>query len=152
MLMEVELHRSLVPMWQQNLEFQVSNHALTMELTAFHALDQGPRNLFPQVSDDWEDPHGFEAGPTIDRRGPVTGSYTEIHVDDSPSNVLCPETSTDLPNRHVVGQLGATSSAQPIPRTHMCGRGGHRSSWDGQPPFDPQRFFGQVSTVLLTDL
>ena len=26
----------------------------------------------------------------------------------------------------------------------MCGQGGLRASWDVQPPFDPQRFFGQV--------
>ena len=47
-LMEAELQRHLAPMWQQNLEFQASNHALTMELTALHALDQGPRDLFPR--------------------------------------------------------------------------------------------------------
>ena len=143
-LMEAELQRRLVPIQQKNLEYQASNHALAMELTALHALDQGPRDLFPQASDGWEDPRGFEAGSAIDRRGPPAGSYTEMRVDGRPSNVSFPAASTALPNRRVVGQMGAASSAQPIPRAHMRGRGGHRSSWDGQPPFDLQRSFGQV--------
>ena len=74
----------------------------------------------------------------------MAGSYTEIRVDDRPNNVSFAGASTPLPNRHVVGQLGTTSSAQPIPRSHRRGRGGYRSSWDSQLPFDPQRFFGQV--------
>jgi hypothetical protein len=115
-----------------------------MELTTLDALDQGPWDLFPQASDDWEDPRGFDAGPGIDRRGTAAGSYTEIRVDGRPSNISFPEASTALPNRRVVGQMEASSSAQPIPRAHMRGHGGHRSSWDGQPPLDPQRSFGQV--------
>ena len=50
-LMEAELQRRLVPIQQKNLEYQASNHALVMEVTALHALDQGPRDLFPQASD-----------------------------------------------------------------------------------------------------
>jgi hypothetical protein len=79
LLMEAELQRRLDPIRQQNLEYQTSNHDLDMELTT-HSLDQGPRDLFPQVLDNWEDPHGFEAGPAIDRRGSAAGSYTEIRV------------------------------------------------------------------------
>ena len=69
--MEAEVHRRLDP-------FQTSNHALTMELTALHVLDQGPRDLFPQVSDGWEDSRGFEDGPEVG---------TEIRVDGRPRNV-----------------------------------------------------------------
>jgi hypothetical protein len=53
-LIEVELQRRLAPMHQQSerdrqqmMEFQTSNHALDMELTAMHAVDQGQRDLFP---------------------------------------------------------------------------------------------------------
>ena len=129
----------------QILEFKVNNHALTMQLTVLHVSDQRPRDLFPQ--DGWEDPHGFETDSTIDRSGPAAGSYTEIRVDDRLSNVSFPTASTTLPNRHIVEQMGTVSSTQPMTRTHMCGRGGFRSSWDGQPPFDPERFFGQVRTT-----
>ena len=59
-LIEEELQRRLAPMQQQSerdrqqmLGFQASNHALATELTAMHALDQGPRDLFPH--DEWED-------------------------------------------------------------------------------------------------
>ena len=81
-LMEVELQWRLALIRQKNLEYrdQTSNHALTMELTTLYALDQGPRDLFPQASDDWEDPRRFEGGPAIDRHGPVAGSYTEMSV------------------------------------------------------------------------
>ena len=48
---------------QQLTEFQASNHAFAMELSARHALDQGQRDLFPQ--DEWEDPGEFEAGSAI---------------------------------------------------------------------------------------
>ena len=88
------------------LEFQVSNHVLVMDLTPMHALDQGPRDLFPP---EWEDHHDFEAGTVIDRRGPASGSYTEIRVDDSPRNVSFPTASTALPTRRIMGQLGAAS-------------------------------------------
>jgi hypothetical protein len=69
-LIEVELQRRLTPLQQQserdrqqNLEFQVSNHALDMELTALHVLVQGPRDLFPP---EWEDHHDFEDGTVRD--------------------------------------------------------------------------------------
>ena len=74
------------------------------------------------------------------------GSYTEIRVDDRSSNVSFPSVTTALPNRHIVGQ-GSVSSAQPMRRTHMSGSGGFHSSWDGQPPFDPQRSFEQVGAT-----
>ena len=66
-LIEEDLQRRLAPMQQQSgrdkqqmLGFQASNHALATELTAMHALDQGPRDLFPH--EEWEDHHDFEAG------------------------------------------------------------------------------------------
>jgi hypothetical protein len=146
-LLEEELQRRLAPMQQQSerdrqqmLGFQASNHALATELTAMHALDQGPRDLFPH--DEWEDHRDFEAGAVIARRGPAAGSYTEMRVDGRPSNVSFPAASAALPTRRLVGQLGAASSA-PTPRAYMRGRGGFRSSWDGQPPFDPRRTSGQ---------
>jgi hypothetical protein len=107
-------------MRQQNFEFKTINHALVMQLTVFHALDHGPRDLFPQEA--WEDPRG-------------------------PSNASFPPASTALPNRRIVGPIGAATSVQPVTRTHMCGRGGFRSSWDSQPPFDPHRLFGQVGAT-----
>jgi hypothetical protein len=138
----VELQRRLAPLQQQserdsqqNLEFQDSNHALTMELTALYAVDQGPRDLFPP---EWEDHRDFEAGTVIYRRGPAAGSYTEIRVDVRQNNVSFPTASTALPTRHSVGQLGAASSAS-TPRAYMRERGWFRPSWDGQPPFDSRR-------------
>ena len=146
-LLEEELQRRLVPMQQQSerdrqqmLGFQTSNHALATEITVMHALDQGPRDLFPH--DEWEDHRDFEAGAVIARRGPAAGSYTEMRVDGRPSNVSFPAASAALPTRRIVGQLGAASSA-PTPRAYMRGRGGFRSAWDGQPPFDPRRTSGQ---------
>ena len=133
-LIEEELQRRLAPMQQQSerdrqqmLGFQASNHALATELTAMHALDQGPRDLFPH--DEWEDHRDFEAGAVIARRGPAAGSYTEMRVDGRPSNVSFPAASAALPTRRIVGQLGAASSA-PTPRAYIRGRGGFRSSWD----------------------
>ena len=32
----------------ENMEFQTRNHAMTRELGVCHALEQGPRDLFPQ--------------------------------------------------------------------------------------------------------
>ena len=117
-LMEAELQRRLVPIRQKNLEYQASNHALAMELTALHALDQGPRDLFPP---EWEDHRDFEAaGAVIDRRGPAAGAYTEMRVDGRPSNVSFPATSAALPARRIMGQMGAASSA-PTPREYMRG-------------------------------
>jgi hypothetical protein len=90
-LIEVELQRRLAPLQQQserdrqqNMEFQVSNHALVMELTALHALDQGPRDLFPP---EWEDHRDFESVTVVDRRGLAAGSYTEMRVDGRQNNV-----------------------------------------------------------------
>ena len=121
-LLEEELQRRLAPMQQQSerdrqqmLGFQASNHALATELTAMHALDQGPRDLFPH--DEWEDHRDFEAGAVIARRGPAAGSYTEMRVDGRPSNVSFPATSAALPARRIMGQLGAASSA-PTPRAY----------------------------------
>ena len=145
-LVEEVLQKRLLPIQQQAdrdrqqmLVFQASNHALATELTAIHALDQAPRDLFPQ--DEWEDPREFEAGAVIARRGPAAGSYTEMRVDGRPSNVLFPATSAALPTRRIVSQLGAASTA-PTPRAYMRGRGGFRHSWDSQPPYDPRRTSG----------
>jgi hypothetical protein len=123
-LIEVELQRRLAPLQQQserdrqqNLEFQTSNHALVMELTALHALDQVPRDLFPP---EWEDHRDFESVTVVDRRGLAAGSYTEMRVDVRQNNVSFPTASTTLPARHSVGQLGVTSSA-PTSRAYMRG-------------------------------
>ena len=67
-LIEVELQRRLAPIQQQSerdrqqmLEFQGSNHALAMKLTAMHAVDQGQRDLFPPA---WEDHRELKASYT----------------------------------------------------------------------------------------